>query len=413
MPFLTKIDSNAETKGSRDPLGVQALWTSFGRRIVGNLTTVSTSLRDFTATILGYAFVERMEGEASEAELFLRWEQWAAYCRVHRYEGVTVRGIERVNERLAQSKRVTISASREHQILSNQKTYGLWGLYSMPARASGLLETNARLTPETREFVEAEYWPRVKAVEEKLRLTRFMLELDGSHKRLAEAVADVLAPPMVKALSGAEHKFYKEHLLHRSPTQACAVASMPAELKERFMPSPTVLLEWADRAAQRDAGLAAMLDDVRLIESLLAPVVRLFSFLLGERKQLLSTIAKSVSDTWGKPFDRLDLCRLNDLRGRIQNATGNRAKSDLQWLDVAQALKSADYEQAIRTACDINASVMQNRGGGPWITIEHGRLRVHAIEASRPLPSAAELGNLWEHPYFLNSLAIMTASLKL
>jgi hypothetical protein len=412
MPFLTKIDSNAEIKGSRDPLGAQALWTSFGRRIVGNLTTVSTSLRDFTATILGYAFVERMEGEASEVELFLRWEQWAAYCRVYRFQNVFVRGIERVNERLVQSKRVTISASREHQILSNQKTYGLWGLYSMPARASGLLETDARLTPETREFIEAEYWPRVKAVEEKLRLNRFMLELDGSHKRLAETVADVLAPPAAKPLSGAEHQFYTEHLLHRSPTQKRAAASIPAELKQTFTPTPALLIAWAERAAKRDTGLAGMLDDVRVIESLLAPAARLFSFLLGERKQLVSTIAKSARDTWGKPFARLDIDRLNELRGRIRGAAGDRAESDQQWLDVAQALISADYEQVIRTVCDINASVMQNRGGGPWVTIENGRLRVHAMERSRPLPSASELGSLWEHSYFLNSLAIMAATLE-
>jgi hypothetical protein len=33
-----------------------------------------------------------------------------------------------------------ISDDRAHQILGNQKIYGLWGLYTMPARASGLLD---------------------------------------------------------------------------------------------------------------------------------------------------------------------------------------------------------------------------------------------------------------------------------
>lgn len=44
------------------------MWTNFGRRIVGNLTTVSTSLRDFTTTMLGYAFIEHMEGEVNEVD---------------------------------------------------------------------------------------------------------------------------------------------------------------------------------------------------------------------------------------------------------------------------------------------------------------------------------------------------------
>lgn len=50
VPFLTDLDSRAAVKGSRDPLGIQAIWTRFGRHVVGNLTTVSNSVRDFTIT---------------------------------------------------------------------------------------------------------------------------------------------------------------------------------------------------------------------------------------------------------------------------------------------------------------------------------------------------------------------------
>ncbi len=54
VPFLTDLDSRGDVKGSRDPLGLQAIWTHFGRKVVGNLTTVSSSLRGFTTTLLGY-----------------------------------------------------------------------------------------------------------------------------------------------------------------------------------------------------------------------------------------------------------------------------------------------------------------------------------------------------------------------
>jgi hypothetical protein len=50
VPFLTDLDSRAAVKGSGDPLGIQAIWTRFGRHVVGNLTTVSNSVRDFTIT---------------------------------------------------------------------------------------------------------------------------------------------------------------------------------------------------------------------------------------------------------------------------------------------------------------------------------------------------------------------------
>lgn len=415
MPFLTKTDSNAVIKGSRDPLGVQALWTNFGRRIVGNLTTVSTSLRDFTATMLGYAFIEHMEGEANEVELFLRWEQWAAYCRVHRFGQVPVRGIERVNERLRTAKPITISASREHQILSNQKTYGLWGLYSMPSRASGLLEEkNSRLTNAAREFIGREYWPRVKALQTELKNTRSTLDLEGRHKRLAAAVAEVLAPPGPdNPLSQAEQVFYTDHLLHHSPTQRRAVASMPAELKRTFAPTPALLTAWAEHAARHDEELATMLDDVRAIEGLLAPASRLFSFLLGEHKEPLGTLAKNIGSTWGRaPFASLDLDRLENLRGLIQETTAGRVRSGEQWLSLAHALHAADYTQAIRLLCELNASVMQHRGGGPWITLEDEFLRVHADEKPVELPASTQLSTLWEHSYFLGPLAFMTSTLQ-
>jgi hypothetical protein len=40
-PFFTAIDPDARIKGSRDPLGFEALWTTLGREIIGNLTTVN------------------------------------------------------------------------------------------------------------------------------------------------------------------------------------------------------------------------------------------------------------------------------------------------------------------------------------------------------------------------------------
>src|SRR5205823_6790663 len=83
-PFLTDLDSRAAVKGSRDPLGIQPIWTRLGRHVVGNLTTVSTSVRDFTTTLLGYYFAERVENEEGgdgALAVFLRWEQLASYAR--------------------------------------------------------------------------------------------------------------------------------------------------------------------------------------------------------------------------------------------------------------------------------------------------------------------------------------------
>jgi hypothetical protein len=49
---------------------VQTIWARLGRRVVSNLTTVSTPVGDFTTLILGYYFAERVANEApSDSDL--------------------------------------------------------------------------------------------------------------------------------------------------------------------------------------------------------------------------------------------------------------------------------------------------------------------------------------------------------
>ena len=165
MPFLTDLDERAQIKGSRDPLGLVPIWSRFGREVVGNLTTVTNGVRGFTTLILGLYFaqeVQEMEGGDGQSllSLFLKFEQMAGYARVLINNDRTVRGMRRVQMRLSDSKRIRISAGQADQILSNQKVYGLWGLFSMAARASELLlQRDQRLSITTRTFVEQKYLP--------------------------------------------------------------------------------------------------------------------------------------------------------------------------------------------------------------------------------------------------------------
>jgi hypothetical protein len=422
MPFLTKLDPNAQIKGSRDPLGLQGIWTVLGRRIVTNLTTVSTSVSDFATTMLGYAFVEQLENEAPAVEIFLRWEQWAAYSRIHCHPKSFVRGIERVRSRLEDDSKVTISAAQQHQILSNQKTYGLWGLYSMPSRECGLIEPrNPRLTDEARAFVEREYWPRLqstaglraKKLAEALSRKNYIINLGGEHKQLTLAIANLLATPPNRQLTSGERAFFTDHLLYRNPLQKHAVETMPAEIAHGGTSlAPASVLSWSRRAERKDEDISIRLKHVLVAESVLAPVSRLFSHLLGCDGRSIKNIVVDLEKNWGQAFSRLDLDTFEDLRGAIGEAAGKRQDSDIKWRDVAHAMYQADYQTLIRLLCEVNSSVMDHRGGSRWISIENGKIKVHAYEAPRPLPSAEELDKLWEHSYFLDSLATVAATLK-
>jgi hypothetical protein len=139
--FLTAVDTERlDIRGSRDPLGLVPIWGAFGRKVVENLTTASNSARGFTTLLLGLYFAERVsEGESDRHEIrlatFLKFEQLAGFARYIRNEDTAFRGITQVKRRWedGNGRRITIGATQKLQILSNQKTYGLWGLFITPA----------------------------------------------------------------------------------------------------------------------------------------------------------------------------------------------------------------------------------------------------------------------------------------
>ena len=66
MPFLSLLDDRAKPKGSRDPLGFELVWTHFGRKVVGNLTTITSSVENFTVALLGFYWVHQIHGNADK-----------------------------------------------------------------------------------------------------------------------------------------------------------------------------------------------------------------------------------------------------------------------------------------------------------------------------------------------------------
>lgn len=93
MPFLTDIDSRAAIKGSRDPLGAQAIWTLLGRHVVGGLTTNTTSVRDFVVLLLGHWFIEKLDEAGSREEapaVLCRWKRrtWDTRLALHSSKSV-------------------------------------------------------------------------------------------------------------------------------------------------------------------------------------------------------------------------------------------------------------------------------------------------------------------------------------
>lgn len=427
-PFLTELDGRAAVKGSRDPLGTQSIWSALGRRVVSNLSTVSTSVRDFTTLMLGYHFAEELSAEnpAATMDVFLRWEQWAAYSRYrHAKNGTAIRGIERVKERMEGRKSIWISAERVHQILSQQHTYGLWGIYSSPAKVSGLLqEENGRrtLTPEARDFVRPLYLnqlsgPKPKPdLKELLRLSAMKLHPDGQHEGVLKTIGTILSPK----IKARELDFYRSHLLEGGPViaedklkiQKAAAEKMPVSLlKGDSWLSPAVLRAWV-KAAGKDSDLGRRLEQIAVAEAVLAPASNLFGYLGGRDRCGVGAVVKEVRDQWKGAFKELPLGEFAELRGMISESTRRKNGGD-EWLGVAAALQADDFHEAIEGVRKINTAVMADRGGAPWILTEQGKFQVRYGESRMRLAKKEELPAMWYHSYFLDSLAAVSRQLSL
>jgi hypothetical protein len=424
--FLTDLDSRAAIKGSRDPLGLVPLWGHFGRQVVGNLTTVSVSVRGFTTTLLGYHFVRVVQdlGGDGQATLgtFLKFEQLAAYSRHGVDKSEDFRGTQRVKRFLAEGKTPFLSAQAQDQILSDQKVYGLWGLYSSPARASGLVEREeALLTPAAREFVERNYVASLardglkdgRDIGALLRQARPLFDLTGRHKKLAKAIARLMGPKY----SVAEREFYERHLVQGGPDNAVGLSQIPlARLMATLPPGGfdgaqlACLAKEAEKRKGDHGELAHRLRRIERLESFLAPTAAAFGFALARRGQTVASVAKEIRTAWGQ-LGFLTLDTIQELRSEIAEAFGAATAGD-RFISIAEALKAGDYDHVLKLLVEQNAFVMHERGGSAWVEVSRGKLEVRLQDEGAELPRRSEVAHLWQHNYFLEPLKVIVHTLR-
>lgn len=432
MPFLTDVDPRGAVKGSRDPLGMVPIWSHFGRFVVGNLTTASTSLRDFTISALGFTLIERLlesGHDESELPIFLRWEQLCGYARAARNNDRAFRGTERVHQALAEGDAITLSAERGHQILSNQKTYGIWGLYTVAARASGLIEESRyRPSPHTKDHADRMWWPLIRKAlgGDGSRLPQFIakpsitFDVKGRDAAIATLVAALIHPK----LRSHEHQFYVTHLVDGGPDalrdrtsgrqRTLAELFRKGDLSPDEPLSPVVVASLAKQARYRygrESELADRLEAIRTCELTFAPASHLFDWLQSQDGQGASDVARKVQKQWGSRLALVDAAGFRALGADIAKVTGS-TETATHWQRIADTLAAGDYPALIESLLQLNRWVMQTRNGAsPWIEVRSGRLHVRFQDALSELPERDELRHLWRNSYFLDPLRGMVATL--
>ena len=417
--FLTEEDPRAAIKGSRDPLGLQVIWIDFARKLISNLTTQSVSVRGFTILCLGKYLAEKLVRErgadAKDAvEIFLRIEQISAYVRFNRFPKESVfdlRGITRVSKNSLESKTFYISPQSKHAILSDQQAYGLLGLYSVPARISGLIPGEGiGVNGSTREFIDEVYWSEIAPYQNAV----FDLAEKDGYLRVnkPDKVCQVFEACLKPIFRPREREFYKKYLQNcEGYATGDPSVNIQRELAELMLEHWKLQQQITGKevrliAEHSSTQLKSHLDAVIRLEAVLSVLATIFDHVLSRDGDTVDAIATNLKTRWELRIPNIEPDRNEDLMEKMNTLI---VPDLIHHFDHCQrALVNAQFEEVIESLINWAKIVAENRGGSPWVTMTGKKLNVKYRRPERRLPTFDELQNLWRHSYFfspLNSIA--------
>lgn len=429
--FFTKPDlERLNIRGSRDPLGFVPLWARFGRKVVTNLTTASNTMRGFTTALLGLHFAEqvaasnREDYDAAQLGAFLMFEQLAGYVRYSQNKDDNLRGITEVRRRLEQDpKSLVLGRSPEHQILSSQRAYGLWGLYLNPAVDSGLLVRDGlALTPEARTFLEEQYFPILRShglgdgesIRRLLREPEARVNPSGRDGPMFHALGAILSP----RFSDAEVHFYGEYLIRgaRSPANAGWQPAAAEILRTRPRAGEfthSVLDDLIGGTESIVGGLHEHLIAIRDLQWFLVAVANLFDYLQHCRSKTPALVAEEVTRAWGAALGYLRPGAIEAMVADFAAVFSDNLERAEALSMLARLLHAGDYEAAIHGVLAHNTFVMNERHKAePWLRVENGKLEVlYSDRDSSDLVTRQRLQDWWRHSFYLDPLKVLSDEL--
>lgn len=397
MAFLSLLDDRAKPKGSRDPLGFELVWSHFGRNVIGNLTTITSSMDNFAVALLGFFWANQLAANENEGdrhkktrEAFLRYEQLTGYIR-YLGEAGDIMGITRVQKRIQDdSFKLTLGLSAEQQILSDQASYGLWGLYSTAARDTGLVEGNNRsLTPLGISITEA-ILKQLGDVANEL----FTLML--SNRVLDRRTLERNAPVFMRAI---HHESVQKPLLDAlmSGSDPKGVQYELWEITKTLFKGKSTKFEsiadFVSDVLRKHPGpeLTKALHEIMDIERLLVATNNIFHYCRRKDGEHFDSLLKTLDGRYNYTFlpKTLPDCDLQR-RGELQS--------------ILEAFQQNDIRRVVSEILLLNKAVMQQRSGAPWVELEAGdTFRVKVKSEKAELRKQEELEQAWDYDYFIGS----------
>lgn len=398
LTILSALDERARPKGSRDPLGIEAIWSHTGRQLVGNLTTVTANLDNFIVALLCCCHANATGADLEEVQQqYMQSEQLAAYLKLAAtLEGLHgFLGITRARKHFQKSK-IPLGASANAQILSDQLSYGLWGLYSSALEGAGLITGAKREVTVAGAELVASVISTLGEANWKSYQTR------ASQTTVDKAAVEALAPAFAAMLQNAAIRRTVVEALLGQQTK-CTLQLQLYELTKIFVGEhgATDVQQFCTWVLLQDGASAEIKTAIRRLsdlEPLLVIADTIMAWLQFERNasevslhEKLATCLANVecADAW-----------IHDTRMPYRTFLKN----------LLEAVNGKSADRIIDTVVRQNQHVMQQRGGASWIEFDHQRqlvVRVRNDRASLPADMAAH-STRWRNSYFLGSFLSIT-----
>ncbi len=388
MYFISEVDPNYRIKGSRDPLGFQSLWAAAGHKAIKHLSTVSVNLRDFMVLSYGFYFYEDRDSR-NFLNFFYKFEQACAFARnIHNNE-FGFNGIEFVLKNKEKDV-FTFSTRPSDTLLSNQRSYGVYGKYIRPYRDMAInSDTNFR--PVLEKSLQ-------KTDPNKLKILLKSLlddEITDVSRNDLICIADLL-----KELTPSEKEFYRDHILKLSED-----ARHPQNSLYDLLDNNKNVLKFESfklhglignlMGLEINEGLANALKSIQHTDRVLHPVNRIFSHLLSESSWTKKKIEKDklISSIVGQNQD----CKFSEPELEEMN---NFLKSD------GQTLVSKIVER--------NETVSKSRSNQPWILRGKGKESYKILYGENGKKSdVIDIKNNHEFTYFLDAYVSLYKQIEL
>ena len=398
MAFLSLLDDRARPKGSRDPLGFELIWSYFGRKVIGNLTTITSSMDNFSVAVLGFYWANKLVQKDIEEsvrqkkvrEVFLRYEQLTGYIRYYS-DASDIMGITRIKSRLLDDNlKITLGLSSDQQILSDQASYGLWGLYSTAARDTGLVTGNDRKVTPLGISIAETIINNMGDVSDKL------LSLLNSNKQLDRIELNEYGNKFKKAI---HHKNVQSPLLealmsgNKLDGVQCELWNKTKEIFGGKKDKPETVSEFINIVLNSNISedLREYIYDIINIEKVLVASNNIFHYCRRKDGVSVEGIISLIQDKYD----------YSHLPKELPSSDFPRRE---QMSSILKALNKNDDATLILLLLDLNKEVMQKRNGAPWLEIESGNtVRVKVKSETSELRSQKDIEEKWDYDYFLGS----------